>query len=192
MAFCTNCGADVTGKSFCVSCGKPVGSGQAATPPQPQPGASAPAAPMPPAQPAYAAPPPPGPPGAPIPKKGVSPIVWVLVGIFGFFLLVGVVFTVGVGMFVHTVKQNAVAAAAKLLTLANPDVEVLDTNESNNTVSLRDKKTHEPITVNLDDIKQGKIIFKDNKGQTATIQANTDGQSGTVEVKGPDGSMKFG
>src|SRR5689334_11140650 len=72
MAFCTNCGADVTGKSFCVSCGKPVGSGQAATPPQPQPGASAPAAPMPPAQPAYAAPPPPGPPGAPIPKKGVS------------------------------------------------------------------------------------------------------------------------
>jgi hypothetical protein len=188
MAFCTSCGADVTGKNFCVSCGRPVGSGQPASVPQPQPAVSGSVPPAPPAQAAYA----PIPPGAPIPKRGVSPVVWVLVGIFGFFLLIGIVFTVGVGMFVHKVKQNPVAAAAKLLTLGNPDVEVLDTNERNNTVTLRDKKTHETITVNLDDIKQGKIVFKDNKGQTATIQANADAQNGTLEVKGPDGSVKFG
>ena len=32
---------------------------------------------------------------------------------------------IGVGMFVHKVKQNPAMAVAKLLTAANPDVEVL-------------------------------------------------------------------
>ena len=187
MAFCTNCGADVTGKNFCVSCGKPVGSAQPAAAP------AQPASPSP-AQPVYAAAPPPpaGAPVAPMPRKGVSPIVWILVGIFGFFLLIGVIFTIGVGIFVHKVKQNPALAAAKLLTMANPDVEVVGSDDRRNTVTLRDRKTHETITVDLDEIQKGRINFRGPKGETASIQANMDGQNGTLEVKGPDGSMKFG
>jgi len=127
-----------------------------------------------------------------MPKKGVSPVVWVVVGIFGFFLLIGVVFTIGVGMFVHKVTRNPALAAAKLLTMANPDVEVVGSDDRRNTVTLRDKKTHETITVDLDEIQKGRINFKGPKGETASIQAQVDGQSGTVEIKGPDGSMKFG
>jgi hypothetical protein len=195
MAFCTGCGADVTGKNFCMTCGKPVGSGQPASgPPQgpAQAAASASAGPSgyaPPQQ-VYGAPPPMGPPMQTGPKK-TSPVVWIIVGVLGFFLLVGVVISIGVGMFVHKVKQNPAMAVAKLLTAANPDIEVLDASEGRNSIKIRDKKTGETMEVNLDDIKAGRINLKGPKGERASIQANADGQNGSVEIKGPDGTASF-
>src|SRR4029079_10097774 len=139
MAFCTNCGADVPGKNFCIGCGKPVGSGQPGAP-QPEAPSAPPAPPVPSAYAAaqqvhpfqYAAPPP-GPPMPGAPKK-VSPIVWIVVGIVGFFVLCGLAASIFVGLFVHKVKQNPALAMAKLLTAANPDVEVLSADEGRNTV----------------------------------------------------------
>jgi hypothetical protein len=169
-----------------------VGSGQPAAPAA----ASAAAGPTP--QPAYAAPqqaPPPQYAAAPpvqSGKKKVHPLVWILVGIVGFFILAGLVIAISVGVFVHKVKQNPAMAMAKLLTAANPDVEVLDADEGRNSVKLRDKKTGETFSVNLDDIKNGRIDFRGPKGEKATIETKTDGQNGSLEIKGPDGTMKFG
>ena len=193
MAFCTNCGADVKGKNFCIGCGKPVGSGQ----PGPQATSASAAAPAPSP---YAAPPPAQsgpyapapPPGAPMPPKKISPIVWILVGIVGFFILAGLAISIGVGIFVHKVKQNPAMAVAKLMTAANPDVEVLSADEGRNSVKLRDKKTGETFSVNLDDIKNGRIDLRGPKGERSTIQAQADGGNGSVEINGPNGSMKFG
>jgi hypothetical protein len=173
MAFCTKCGADVSGKSFCVACGTAVSGAQpsaavAAAPPAPP----APSAPLPP------------------PKK-VSPIIWILVGVVGFFVLIGVVIMSAGLFFVHKVTQDPVQTMAKLLTAANPDVEVVSTDSGNNTVTLRDKKTGETVTMNFDDVKKGKIVFKAN-GKEATIQAHGDGDKGTLEINGPDGSVRFG
>jgi hypothetical protein len=125
------------------------------------------------------------------PKK-TSPVVWIVLGIVGFFVLVGVVISIGVGMFVHKVKQNPAMAMAKLLTAANPDVEVLDADEGHNSVKIRDKKTGETISVNFDDLKNGRINLRGPKGEKATINAHADGQNGAVEINGPDGSVKFG
>jgi len=218
MAFCTACGADVTGKNFCMSCGKPVGGGQPASgapqssaaapqpaaqagpppptqsqPPQPgpPPGYAPPPGPPPMQQPMYGAPPYQGPPMQAGPKK-TSPVLWIVLGVLGFFVLVGLVITIGIGMFVHKVKQNPAMAVAKLLTAANPDVEVLDADEGRNSVKLRDKKTGETITVNLDDLKNGRINLRGPKGERATINAHGDGQNGSLEINGPQGSMKFG
>jgi len=188
MAFCTNCGADTTGKNFCVGCGKPVGAGQ---PGGPQAPAAAAAAPQPAPPPMYSSAPPPGPPMPGGPKK-TSPIVWIVVGIVGFFVLVGLVITIGVGLFVHKVKQNPAMAMAKLLTAGNPDVEVVSADEGRNTVTFKDKKTGETITMNFDDIKKGRIDFKGPKGERASIQAQGEGQNGSLEIKGPDGTVKFG
>src|SRR5207253_3905522 len=117
---------------------------------------------------------------------------WIVVGIFGFFILCGLVFTYAVGMFVHKVKQNPAMAVAKLLTAANPDVEVLSADEGRNSVKLRDKKTGETFSVNLDDIKNGRIDLRGPKGERATIRAHGDGANGSVEINGPDGAVKFG
>jgi hypothetical protein len=125
------------------------------------------------------------------PKK-TSPVVWILLGVVGFFVLIGLVFAIFVGTVVHKVKRNPALAVAKLMTAANPDVEVLEADEGRNSVKIRDKKTGETMTVNLDDIKNGRINLRGPKGERASIQAQTDGQNGSVEIKGPDGSMKFG
>jgi len=86
MAFCTTCGASVTG-AFCNQCGTPVGAAAQGQP--------APAAPY--RQPA-------GPGAAPGPRK-TSPIVWVLVIVLGLFVLGGIA-TVGViGFVAHRVHQ---------------------------------------------------------------------------------------
>ncbi len=154
MAFCTGCGADVSGRNFCVY-------------------GSAPQQQM-------------------MPPKKTSPVVWIVLGIVGFFVLIAIVVTVGIGLFVHKVKQNPALAMAKLLTAANPNVEVVGSDSGNNTVTFRDKQTGETITMNFDQIKQGRIDFRGPKGEHASINAHGSGDSGTLEINGPNGSMKFG
>jgi len=166
MAFCVQCGSDVTGKSLCEKCGTRV-SGT-------QPGPAVPA------QPAVSTPP-----------TKISPVVWILVGVVGFFVLIGALISAGGLFLAHKVKQNPALAMAKLMTVGNPDVEAISADEGRNTVTLRDKHTGETVTVNFDDIKNGKIVFK-SKGQEASIQARGDGQTGTVEVTSPQGNMKLG
>src|SRR5207245_5241699 len=125
------------------------------------------------------------------PAGKMSPIVWILVGVTGFFVVVGLA-VMGGGLFLaHKVTQDPAKTMAKILTAANPDVEVLSTDEGRNTVTLRDKKTGETVTMNFDDVKKGKIVFKGN-GQQATLQAHGDGDNGTLEINCAQGKVKFG
>ncbi|HWB86115.1 MAG TPA: hypothetical protein VG675_18370 [Bryobacteraceae bacterium] len=213
MAFCTSCGANVTGP-FCAKCGAPSSASAQAAPP-PSPSVAPPAAPVTPVQavpqPSYYSP------GAgavtPV-KRGTSPIVWVLVIILGLFVLGGIA-VVGGGMFlVHKAKQAGLdpelmqrhpgLAVSKMIAAANPDVEVLNTNDSAGTITVRDKKTGQVTTLNFDDAKKGNFKFtaKSNDGGTATMEfGTTDSKApawipsypgakmtGTFAVKGNDGN----
>lgn len=184
MAFCTTCGASVNG-TFCTQCGTPV---SAAAGPGFAPG-TAPPAPPPMAQPAP--PPPPGPvpyqaqPFAPPPVAGprkTSALVWVLVIVLGLFVLGGLA-VVGTGMFVfHKVRQAGLdpdlirnrpgLAIAKMIAAANPDVEVLHTDDGAGTITVRDRKTGKVTTMSFDDARNGKfsITAQDENGKTATME----------------------
>ena len=91
MAFCTTCGATVQG-AFCQQCGAQVSAagtpGAAASAPTAAPLAVAPA------------------------KRGISPLVWILIGVAGIFVLciVGLI-----GAFLYVAK-NPGLAIAKLVT----------------------------------------------------------------------------
>jgi hypothetical protein len=83
-----------------------------------------------------------------------------LLGIFGLFVLAGIAVT-SAGLFLaHKVAQNPGMAIAKILTAANPDVEVLSTDEGRNTITFRDKKTRETVTMNFDDVKNGRATYR--------------------------------
>ena len=114
MAFCTTCGANVTG-TFCSQCGTPAASAAAPPPPppvQPQP-LAAPYVQQPPyAQQPYAQP---VPVAAPVARK-TSPIVWVLVIVLGLFLLGGIAIAGFVAFVAHRVHQ-AVAVDGNGVTL---------------------------------------------------------------------------
>ncbi len=168
MAFCTNCGANVTG-AFCNQCGTPVRSAGGQPAPAGQPMQPSPMM----GQPVGA---------APVAAKGMSPLVIVLLVIGGLFVL-GIVGMVGTGFFlVHKAKQagfdtelmqrNPAYAAAKLMIAANPDITEVSHDDRAGTVTVRDKKTGEVMTMNFDDIKNGRMKFTgtDNKGKTATVE----------------------
>ncbi len=162
MAFCTNCGANVTG-AFCNQCGTPARA-QAAQAPPPVPQAAPGAAPV-----------------APVARK-TSPIVWILVIVLGLFVL-GFIGVVGTGFFIarkamqagldpDLMKRNPGLAVAKLITTVNPDTEVVRTDENAGTITVRDRKTGQVTTMTFDDVKSGKFNMKvqDENGQTATLE----------------------
>lgn len=173
MAFCTNCGASVSG-SFCTQCGKPM----SAAPPAAAPAGAAPA------------------------KKKTSPLVWVLVGIAGLFVILGLL-VVGGGLFVfHKVKQagldpdlmqkNPALAMTKFISTMNPDIEVLAVDEGKGTIRVKDKKNGKTFTMNFEDAKRGKFTFQEEGKGAVTLEASGEGSSGSVVVKSPEGSVKIG
>ena len=182
MEYCTNCGAQVTGP-FCGSCGAPAKSSAAqpgAVPSPPPGGAIPPAQPMP----VIA-------PGTP---AKTSPLVWVLAGCGGLIVIAALVFGViayKAKQFVNSAHGNPAYATARLLAAANPDIEVLSTDEDNGTMTVRNKKTGETLTINLKDAAKGKFVFEQN-GKKAEINAQGSGDKGSFEIKSSEGTVKFG
>jgi hypothetical protein len=80
-----------------------------------------------------------------------------------------------------------------MIAAMNPDIEVVDRDAGNGKVTVRNKQTGETITVNLDDIRQGKISFSNEEGEAATM--SLDQQTGKLEVQGEGeqgGTLSFG
>ncbi len=124
------------------------------------------------------------PPGAPEQKKkGLSPLAWILIGCGGLVLVVGIVLTVVVGYGVSKAKQfandfekNPVAMAGKTYAALNPEVEFVSADETSREITLRNVKTGETLTIDADDVKDGKITFKTDEGEVRfDAQGGADG-----------------
>jgi hypothetical protein len=183
MAFCTKCGAQVQGP-FCGSCGTPIATGA------PAPGATAST----PGPTLTSTPPSAAPASVPAAAGKTSPLVWVLAGCGGLIVIAALVFGVVLfktRQFVHSASRNPAYAMARLAAAANPDIEVLSTDEDKGTMTVHNKKTGETLTVNMQDAQKGKFVFEQN-GKKAEINAHADGDKGSFEIKSSEGSMKFG
>lgn len=140
----------------------------------------------------------PTPPLTPPPKKGVSPLVWVLVGCGALLALAALVLLVA-GFFVAKkvkdvagdFEKNPAMAAAKVIAAANPDVEVISADDDAGTITLRNRKTGEEITMDLEDVKKGRIRFKTGEGKQVDVQVQDQG-SGGLRVDSDEGTMTFG
>jgi hypothetical protein len=175
MTFCTNCGSQMEG-SFCANCGGRAGDAPAAgvshaAPPSAQPLAQQP------------------------PAKKSKALTYVLVGCGGLLVLV-VLVMLAVGLYIRSKAaefgSNPAFAAAKLAASLNPDVEVLDANSSTGKITVRDKKTGKTVTMDFRDIQKGRFSFEGEDGKKVDLQAQGEGESGSLTVKGPDGTMQFG
>lgn len=134
---------------------------------------------------------PPPPPGAPAPKKGMGPLGWIAIGC-GAIVLLGIL-AVGVGgyMFkkkvVDPMQENPGMAAAELIIRANPDLELVSSDPDKNTLTVKNTKTGEVVTINAEDIKEGKISFETPEG-TTVVDATSSEDSGSVKISGPEGA----
>lgn len=140
-------------------------------------------------------PPPPGAPQQPV-KKGLGPLGWVLIGCGGL-IVVGAIAIAGMmyagGRFLKNkaeeFEKNPTYAAAKLAVQVNPDLEIVSSDEKNGTLTIKNKKTGEVITMSAEDAKEGRWTFKSDQG-TATF--DTSGKEGVVKVTTDRGTAVFG
>jgi hypothetical protein len=121
------------------------------------------------------------PPAAP---RKTSPVVWIL-AIVGGLVVLGILAVVGLTFFVvhkarqagldpELIRRNPGLAVGKMIAAANPDVDVVSTNDSDGTITIRDKKTGKVVTMTFDQVKNGQ--FK--------MSARGDDGNATVEIGG--------
>jgi len=136
-------------------------------------------------------------PTAPAQKSSVLPKI--LIGCLGVVVLVGLLMSIGVwwGMhklhrFVGDAQKNPAVAAAKIITAFNPDLEVASEDNAHQTVTIRDKKTGESITMNAEELKAGKLRFKNQKGDEVTLQGSGTKDQGVMTVTSKEGTVTIG
>ena len=182
MAYCTQCGSVAEGQ-FCPQCGAAVGTSSPATP----------------APPAYQ---PATPPAGNRGFNAKNPLVWVLGGCLGLIIIGGLI-TLATGVFVFNkakqagfdpelMRQNPTLAVTRMLTAMNPDLEVLTVDEGRGTITVREKSSGKTVRINLEDVKQGRIVFEDEHGEKVAVEAQGDGEGGTFSIKTKDGVMQGG
>lgn len=140
--------------------------------------------------------PPPPPSYAPTPppaKKGMGPLGWVLIGCGGI-LLIGLLAVGACGFWAKNKLEkfskdpdSLAYETAKLALGANPDVELVSSDDATKTLTVRDKKTGETTTFSLEDIKNGKFDITGADGKSVSIDASGGADGGGVQITGPDG-----
>jgi hypothetical protein len=143
--------------------------------------------------------PPPPPPGVapqpvpPPPRKGLSPLAWIGIGCGALAVLAVIGFTIMLaagGWFLKKqadkLEKNPALTAAEWIVRANPDLEVVSTDEDAGTLTIKNTKTGETVTMNAKDVKEGHIEFKTKDG-TAVFDAS--GKDGTVKVTDEKGNQ---
>jgi hypothetical protein len=167
MPYCTNCGAATEG-AFCAQCGKPANPDAS----------SAPAAPA-------------------APRRKTSLLVWILAAILGVALLAGVATFAGGLWMAHKVKQAGVdpdlfrdnpgLAVSKLIAAADPDAEIISTDPSDETVTVRDRRNGKEVTLTFDQVKKGdfRLEADDDEGHHALVQIGGSGDAVTVPAEVP-------
>lgn len=137
----------------------------------------------------------------PPPQKKSNVLMWVLAGC-GTFLIIGIIAVFLGGYFVwnkakeagldpELMQKKPALAVAKMIVAANPDVELVSVDDDKGLITVRDKKTGETVTVNLDDAKSGKIKFKKEGEDEVTLEAKGEDGKGSLEVKSAEGNAKF-
>jgi hypothetical protein len=133
----------------------------------------------------------------PTPKKSGSGVLpKILIGCVGLVVVLGILISVAVWWGARKIgltdaSKNPAAFAAKLIVAGNPELEIADQNDSRQTVTIRNKKTGEVVTMNAGDLKAGKLEFQNNKGEKVTFDAGEKDKGGlTVTTK--EGTTKIG
>jgi uncharacterized protein YxeA len=135
-------------------------------------------------------------------KKGLGALAWVAIGC-GVVVVIVVVVLIAGGLFVaHKVKQagfdpelwqkNPAVAASKMITALNPDLEVVSVDEDKGLITVRNTKTGEEVTLNFEDVKNGRFSVQQEGKETVTVDTSKEGGEGTVKITSDEGTVVIG
>jgi len=128
-------------------------------------------------------------------KKGLSPLAWIAIGCGALLVIGGITVAALVGFGVFKAKQfveeaegNPAKAVATMAVRTNPELDLVDTDDEAGTITVRNNKTGEEVTVDFEELSQGRLRFETAEGET-TIAVTEDaaGAGGSMTVTGPEG-----
>ena len=131
-------------------------------------------------------------------KKGLPPVAWIAIGCAGVLVVVSIVAVVG-GLFVFNkakdladeMVEDPILASAKLLSAANPEVELVEADKDNQRVTFRNTKTGEEYTVDYDDIREGRIHLSSSEGTMTVDVEENEGDGERLTVTSQEGTTTF-
>jgi hypothetical protein len=140
----------------------------------------------------------PAPPTAQPPaKKKTSLWVWVLGGCLVLIVLVLLVMGACTWFVADKAKEmaadfeaNPAKAAAEMVVKLNPDLELVESDEEAGTMTVLQKSTGEEITLDFDEIAEGRFSFETDEGESS-ISFDPEGEDG-VTFEGPSGTTTIG
>lgn len=136
--------------------------------------------------------------GQPAAPRKTSPWVFGLIGCGGILVVLLIALLViaqrgcrRVQDFARDAERNPAIAAARMIVRMNPDLEEVSSDAAAGTITIRNRKTGETINVNAEDIQQGRISFSDETGQTLSIDARREGESGRLRIESDEGTFEM-
>lgn len=87
---------------------------------------------------------------------------------------------------IDKVEKNPTLTIAEWYVRANPDLEIVSTDDKAGTITIRNTKTGEEMTVNAKDLKEGRLEVKTKDG-TAVFDASA--KDGTLKVTDEKGNQ---
>ena len=140
--------------------------------------------------------------GPQAPQKKTSPWIFVLIGCGGLIVIGGliaialVVFGINkakeAGFDPDLMRKNPALAMAKVVAAVNPDVEVVSVDERAGRITLREKSSGKVVTMDLEDVKQGRIVFETEEGRTTIEGAGQGQEGGSMRIESGEGSYQIG
>lgn len=127
-------------------------------------------------------------------KKGLSPVAWMAIGCGG--CLVVVLLAMGAcgglawfrfGDAIGEFKDNPAKATAMMIIEANPDLELVSSDDTDGTITIRNLKKNETITLDYDEISEGRFRLETDQGE---MRIDASGDAGTMTFSGKDGDTK--
>ncbi len=128
-------------------------------------------------------------------KKGLSPLAWIAIGCGGLLIIGVLAVTVGTAIFVKKAKdfvedidENPAATLGKTFAAFNPEIEYIDSDEEDGTVTFYNKKEDEEYVVNVKDIRDGKFSFTGPEGK---VEFNASAEGGGITIDSPEGTTRI-
>ncbi len=125
-------------------------------------------------------------------RKGLHPLAWVGIGCGVILVIVVIAMLIGGFFLARAVndvagdfENNPGLAAAKLIVKASPDLEEVEVDEEAGTMTVRNTKTGELVTVNFEDIQKGRFSWTAD-GEEVTVDVSQ-AEDGTVKIESGDG-----
>ena len=137
--------------------------------------------------------------GAPVPgKKGLPVLAWIAIGCGGIVVLAGIAFTVLGWLAVGKMKDvasdfedNPTKAAAELVVRMNPDLEMVESDDDAGTITVREKSSGKVVTMNYEDIEEGRVSFESEEGRVE-ITGQPQGGEGVMTITTDEGETRIG